>query len=312
MRLFHLSLLLFSVLLCGGCLGEDTDSCPGVKDNNLTLEFVLTDEKGNDVFPDKIHKVDVFIFDRAGQLVERQTVDRNLLSFFAGTELYLNPGDYRIVCWGNAGDKTVFDEATRGCLFADASVSNCTLNEYMRAANGDPLYYGPQTTTQSQTFIITVPEQGSKTASVSFCRAHIKIEVYIKGFVDKTTQNVLLPPIVELTNIPGSYDFEMQSFGSAICYRDVTSYRNVEGKEMAVIDFYTPCFEPDAPIQVLIGKSSDESIVTTINLKEFIEKNNIDISNHTETVIPILVEYKQASVDITLPGWGQTPIEPDL
>ncbi|MFV0420351.1 MAG: FimB/Mfa2 family fimbrial subunit [Dysgonomonas sp.] len=314
MKLFHISLLLFLVYLFNACIGEDMDSCPEIMDNNLTLEFRYMDDKGADIFSDKIHQVDLFVFDHEGCFVTKQCIKQTSLSAFAGTQLSLQPGDYSIISWGNAIDKTMFSKVEDGCLMGESLVENNTLNENLVAINGDPLYYAPGATNRSlsQTFSVTVPERGSETATITFCRAHIKIEVYVKGFEDKSIQGELLPPVIELTDIPANYDFEMHTCGSSISYRDVSSYCTIEGEELAAIEFYTPLLGEDFPTQLLVAKSSDGSTVTTINLDEFVKENNIVIGDTGEAVIPILIEYKQASFVISLPGWGKTPIGPEL
>lgn len=313
MKQFYISLLLLCTFLLSGCVNEDMASCPAAKESNLVLTFRYTDDQQMDVFSDKIHRVDVFIFDEADRLVYEQSIDKVALSAFAGVELNLQKGDYHIVCWGNANDKTEFD-ISQGSLFKDAFLGHSSLKTETTATNGDPLYYSSSMSGRSlpQGFKITVPEEGDLTQTISFNRAHIEIGLYVKGFEDKSASGELLLPIVELTHIPPYYDFEMKTFGDIIPYQDVLTLQTIEDEEMATIDFYTPFFAEDTPMRILIKKASDGTTVTEINLKDFIQENNITIQFTGEVVIPILVEYKQTSVSITLPGWVQTPVNPEL
>lgn len=315
MKLFHISLLLFSALLLNGCIGEDMDSCPEIAGNNLTIEFLYKDESGGDIFRDKISKVDLFVFDRNGAYVTSQSIEQAPLSVFAGASLRLEPGIYRIVCWGNAVDRSVFGGVGRGSLFSDAFIGNSTLNGSSVATNGDKLYYAPYITeghSLPQDFTINVPEQGTKTVPVTFGRVHIRVVAYVKGFEDRTVQGELLPPVIELADIPRYYNFEMQTFGDYISYWDLSSFATVEGEQMAVMEFNTPLFTEDTPIQLLIKKQSDGTTVTTVSLEHFIRENNITIGNSIDLVLPILVEYKSGSFEIVLPGWGHTPVGPEF
>ena len=305
MKLFPVSLLLLVLCMFSGCISEDTDSCPVEVQNNLILKFLYTNDQGTDIFTQNIGRIDVFIFDSEAHLVQKQIVDQAALSVFPGTQLNLQAGIYRIVCWANADHNTSFGQVETADLFKNAFLSNSTINP----TNGDPLYYAPF---PSQVFTVTVSHDEIQTAQIDFCSAHIKIQVYIKGFEDKSSDKNLLAPVVELVDIPSGYNFDMQASNDLISYLDVADYRTVEGQTLAAIDFNTPLFGVDTPAQLLIKKQSDGTTVTAINLKDFIKEHNIALDNDRQVVIPILIEYKSVGANITLPGWGQNPVTPGL
>ncbi len=307
MKLFHISLLL---LLLHGCITEDMDACFEEKENNLRLEFVYADVPEADIFNAKIHGVEVFVFDNNGYFVQQQTVDKASLSVFCGTEMNLSPGTYSIVCWGNTSEKTSFSSLLD---WREAFLSHSFFNSIDQANDGDPLFYAPKPSGDfsDQSFWVTIPEQGGQTAAIYFCDAHIRIEIYIKGFAGELLQREMLPPIVELTDIPTGYKFDMETLNDHMSYRDITFTQSIEEEEFDAAVFHTPFFDENTPIQILIKKQSDNTTVTTISLKDFIRDNNIEISKEG-TVIPILVEYKQASVHISLPGWNHVPVEPGI
>lgn len=310
MKLFAISLLLFSVCLFGGCINEDTDSCAEIVKNNLTLTFEHTDSEGADIFHANIHKVDVFVFDTNGSFVKRQSVEEKALSAFAGTELHLNPGTYRLICLGNIYAKTSLSGFDKDSLFSKAFINFGILNSQNRAKDADPLYYAPKLSAQS--FKVTVPEQGTQTATIPFRSIHIKIEVYVKGLEDYSFIGEPLPPIIELNNIQSGLDFSLQPSKTLISYENVSEYKTIEKQQMAALDFNTPIFGINTSAQLLIKKQSDNTILTTINLKDFIKEHKIDITTTTEAVIPILVEYKSIGVSIDLPGWKHVPVSPGL
>lgn len=310
MKLFAISLLLFSVCLFGGCINEDTDSCAEIVKNNLTLTFEHTDSEGADIFHANIHKVDVFVFDTNGSFVKRQSVEEKALSTFAGTELYLKPGTYRLICLGNIYAKTSLSGFDKDSLFSKAFINFGILNSQNRAKDADPLYYAPKLSAQS--FKVTVPEQGTQTVKIPFRSIHIKIEVYVKGLEDYSFIGEALPPVIELNNLPLGFDFNLHPSETLISYENVSEYKTIEKQQMAVLDIYTPIFGVNTSAQLSIKKQSDNTTVETINLKDFIKKHKIDITTTTEAVIPILVEYNSIGVSITLPGWKHVPTTPGL
>lgn len=309
MKFFAISLLLFSVCMFGGCISEDNDSCPPELQNNLILKFLYSDDQGTDLFAENIRQVDVFIYDSQDRLVQSKRVNESALNAFTGTELLLDPGTYRIVCWANALQKTRFEEVDTADLFKNALLSNADIDVNNIASNGDPLYYAPF---PSQAFMVTVAPGKMQTQEISFRTAHIQIEVYVKGFEDGSSNGSLLPPLVKLTDIASGYDFEMKASTDQTSYMDIAEYQMINAQSMAVIKFNTPWFKEDTSSQLLIKKQSDGTAVTTINLKDFIQQNNISLSGDQQVVIPILIEYKSIGVDITLPGWEQNPVTPGL
>ena len=292
------------------------DSCPEITANNLTIEFLYKNKNNKDIFLEKISKVDLFVYDEQDNYITSQTIDQKSLSDFAGTNLSLQPGTYRIVLWGNAMDRSIFKNISSGSLFKDAFLSNSTAISNSVGSNGDKFYYAPAQTSAgatSQHFTVTIPEYGKKEISVTFGRAHISVIAYIKGLDDQSAQGAQLPPIIELNGISPNYNFEMQTFGTNICYRQVSAFTTVSGEKIAMIEFNTPLFAEDTPMQLLINKQSDGSTVTTVSLEDFIRDNHIIIDESAvDMTISILVEYKQGSIEISFPGWGQIPVNPEL
>lgn len=68
----------------------------------------------------------------------------------------------------------------------------------------------------------------------------------------------------------------------------------------------------DTSAQVLIKKQSDKSVVTRISLKDFIAENNIILNTCYLANIPVFVEYKSSDIIISMPGWAENPVDPEL
>lgn len=308
---------LFTILLCiisllsSSCIDENRAGCTFPTKENLILRFSYNNN-GIDLFSSTIQKVDVFVFDEHDKLILQHSKNQKELADFTGVKLELPPGKYRIVCWGNAFDKTSFKGVEIGQKFENAFLHNLLGAENTFPVNGDPLHYAPSRAEFTSGFMLTIPETEIVTATIPFNSAHIRIEVYIKGLQDKSPQGQLLAPLVEVTEIPEGYTFDRQPFGSLISFQDFSSYKQPTEKEPATIVFYTPLFTAETPTHVLIRKASDNLVITDISLSHFIKKNKIKIKETAQTIIPILVEYKQTSVVVSVPEWIQKPTKPEL
>ncbi|SBW06891.1 FimB/Mfa2 family fimbrial subunit [uncultured Dysgonomonas sp.] len=312
MRVFHLFIVLFIVLIFSGCVDDSSGECPVDIENNFILKFRYVSDEPEELFIEKIKRVDVFVFKDDGQYVMTQSADLAALTSFAGITLDLDPGSYRIVCWGNASEKTFISPLSTNSMMKDAFVSHTALRSGTTATNGDTLYYALDHTILSPSLkAITVSETVIERI-LDFHNAFVKVQVYVKGLVDKNPQGNLLPPIVEMNGVTSGYNFEMQTFGNAVRYLNTTAFEYISGETVAAITFYTPRFKDDNPIEIKIKKSSDGSTLTAINLKDFMRENNITVEGIEEAVVPILVEYKEASVEISIPEWGQIPVDPEL
>lgn len=312
MKLFHMIILLFVALFSSGCINEDTEECPDEEKENLTLMFHYETNSQKEFFIEKIQGVDVFVFKKDGEYVTTRRVDLAALSAFTGITLELEPGNYRIICWGNVSEKTFTAPLGIRSLLRDAYLSNIAVRNGTAASNGDSLYYATDNDILSKGIKATVTAGNVVERTINFYNAHIKVQVYIKGLIDKNSQGELLPPVVEMTSVPNGYNFEMQTTTGIISYLDKSSFQTISGEEVAGLVFYTPRFKDDNLIEIRIKKSSDGSILTRINLKNFMQENNITVEDIPEAVVPVLVEYKEASVEISVPEWIQTPVDPEI
>ncbi len=311
--------LLFCVLLYG-CIDEDLSSGPKVTENNLQLKFVHTDGNGSDIFNDKIERVDVFVYDANEHFVKKHHVGNSSLSAFAGTNLTLPPGTYRLVCWGNAVEDNTQYKPTEGSLLKETLLLTGLPNKneqeddtdvVIATGHGVPLYYAPRSkdVPTSEVFTLTVPREGVKSTAINFGSAHIKVQVYVKGFEDFGANGQLLPPLIKLRDVPAGYNFELEPISDFIAHRDKAIDCTIDGQPMHTIDFYTPLFKEDTPAQIVIRKQSNGEVFARFSLADFIRDNNIDITHTSEPSILIFVEYNQVSVSISVPTWDYEDVE---
>ena len=91
---YILSLMFLASL--NGCIKEDMSDCPG----NCTLKFSYVGDGTTQIFQDKIHKVDMYVFDSDGMLLSSHPISEADVKK-QSTELNLPVGDYQIVTVGN-------------------------------------------------------------------------------------------------------------------------------------------------------------------------------------------------------------------
>lgn len=312
MKLFHVVILLFVALLSNGCINVDVEQCVDEEKGNLTLLFNYEINNQKEVFIEKIQKVDIFVFKKEGQYVTTRSMNLDALSNFTGITLELDPGSYQVVCWGNVSEKSFTTPLGSQSLFKDALISHVAKRNGTAATDGDSLYYASDKDLLFEGLNATVSTKNTTERTISFYNAYVKVQVYVKGLIDKNSQGELLPPTIEMTNVPDGYNFDMQTNIGLISYLNKTSFQPIGGEEVAVLTFYTPRFKDDNPIEILVKKSSDNSVITRINLKNFMQENNITVEDIPEAMIPLLIEYKEVSVEISVPKWVQDPVDPEL
>ena len=92
------SLLL--LLLFSACIKESQDDC------DVYVYFSYLGDTDEEIFPQKIDKVNLYVYDESGVLVMNRVFDREELRLSQGTALDLPRGNYHLVCWGNAYETT--------------------------------------------------------------------------------------------------------------------------------------------------------------------------------------------------------------
>ena len=101
-----ISALLIACMCLSGCIRENIDDC----ETPVDLEFQYFGNGIVDIFPDRIDSVLMYVYELpSGKLRQTMEISKEELAARQGADLRLNPGDYRIVCWGNAGEGSKID-----------------------------------------------------------------------------------------------------------------------------------------------------------------------------------------------------------
>lgn len=311
MKILYTIILLIPFLFYG-CIQEEIHFHECCRMEDVLIKFRY-EEDGVDVFGKTISRVHLFVFNQEdGKLVLSKQIEQSALNTLRGTQLHLPYGKYQVVCWGNAYEHSEFHISNKTSQLNDSMqtyIVNAKVNSNSGyVENGDKLYYGPYIDPKS--FYINLSDAPKEAYTMDFRTAHIKIDVYVTGFTDPSIQS----PSIELTNLTPKYNFKFNKFGEPITYKQITEKRNVQGIKTEVATFYTPLFNRDNDIQIILRKQSDNQTLETINLKEFINKyyRYINLSS-TETVnLKIEFKYTSGKVTVSIPTWKDDIISPEV
>lgn len=307
MKRYHTMVLISIVLSLTACVREDNSDC--MFSGNLILKLDLINSEGVSLLREKINSVDVFVYDTDNRLLVHKRVmkdEQNRLGDFCFT---VEPGSYRVVCWGNIGAETRIVG-----LEDSLSFENCYL-ETVSDETASPLYYAPLKNPSDKTedggvdyglYEVSVLPGEVTTKEMLFVRAHRTVRVYLKGYESVYETQ---PPRIRFNRMPVYSDFFLRTGGERKNYELMPSSVNREGHRLMVAfnAMITP-FADDMLIEVV--RSSDNEVVTTINLKEYVGEHRSEIEDINEFNVEIRYLVNGA-VEITLPDWGNIPLEPE-
>lgn len=284
------TLLFLSILLLTGCMKNDMDKCP----YNLMLTFRYYGDESFDQFSKMIDGVTLYVFNNDGRLIDIENLSRQSLETQQGINLKLEPGKYRFVCWGNAFSETTFTGEDNLTTF---SLQHPNLNCGLPIPTNDELYHG--------TLNVDLPKHDILAEEIIFSSAHIHLEIYTKGTGTSTQL-----PFFEVQNLYPQYDHTMCTTGSCVTYHPVAGYDSE--KKAAFAKLQVLRFDDDNPINIEIkDPRGSGNNIATINLKDFMAKNDIHVTGIHEVTVKVLAEFSDLDVNITIPKWETEDIGPE-
>jgi len=285
--------------LCAtSCIREDLDEC--LSKNRLLLSY-----KGDgttEIFPDKICRVEMFVFDAENRCVNSSLLPQAQVASQTATLPPLEAGDYRIVCIGNT-HTTQVDGLKTGAydkmLFAAADYF-----DRKTVSGNDSLYYASASYT-------VLPfgsgrEEANRTQIIEFASSHYDLLVEVAGIPDPEERAGSLPRL-EVCGVKPCTDFENRACGDATDYLLETQY------EAGLLSARTNIMRHKNHEAVNIRlHSAAGDLLAEVNLGEFLAAHPvIDCSKH-EVLIPIRIEFKSGQISIGLPEWYIEQVEPEF
>lgn len=285
------TLLIGAVALLAGCnIKEDVSDCP----YNAILTFRYDGDVSYDIFAEKIDRVALYVFSDDGALVSRMDFSQEQLRDYQGTTLKLNPGRYRIVCWGNAFDNT---QIAPEDPHDEARVQHPDLFSGADIATNDHLYYAACD--------LHLPKNDIISREIAFVSAHINLEIYTRG----TGGSAGRLPIYAVNGLCPQYDFDMRTLGAPASYYPAVSFDTAKNAAAAKLQVFR--FSDDNPVTIDIRDPQNPAeTIYTVNLKEFMDQNDIHVDGIQEATVELLVEFGDVSVEIVVPDWGEEPVAP--
>ncbi|NDV65249.1 FimB/Mfa2 family fimbrial subunit [Bacteroides sp. 224] len=303
-RLF--SLLTLLTLSCVSCdnLKDNLDDCGMYV--NLYFDYHN--------FPERIHRVNVGIFDEEGRFVRVRGLAKRNLEEFQGVHTRLMPGKYTAVCWGNA-----FNETALGGLDFRMPVDEHWLKhpKVLLAENysgtpktiatNDSLFYGRHT--------FEIPEMyGIYNDTIHYRPAHITFEVYVHGLESTLPQKPIDNyPIIEFKNLKPGYDWEMDTQGDYVSYYPPVDINTEVVRASCTTKVLR--FTNENPIEIVINEPETHThpqIPYTINVKKLLHGQLNMIEEDKEYIIKIGVYFNGLGVDVKLLGWISQGTETEL
>lgn len=300
----------FLAMLFGGCVKEGSSDCP--PEYNLEFLFEYTTEP-DIAFTELIKSVDLLLFDADSYFLLHKRSDTNSLDVFQGMRFSLNPGTYYAVAWANKSDHSSFsDYAAVTKLFAQ-----CYYQIAEQASDGgDPVFYAPYKKVSAGTglelYEIHVLSDRTTVKQLDFVRAYRTINVWINGY-GQSGLGEDIQPTINVRNLWSMYDFYLKPLNSPDWpnsrrnYRQQTHDAVISGNHYSAATFYSALGEVDNETDIEIHRTSDDQLSYTLDLKQFVEDNNI---TNTERIDILITFLNNQNISITVPQWTERPVQP--
>ncbi len=300
MKSSTLHIVYLLIVLFTGCIYEDLSDCP--VPSNVTLHFQYTGDGENDIFRSRINNVYLHLFNEKDELMRIQEFPEWQLREKQGVDLLLDEGTYKVVCWGNVFQNTSIRSTDDNSALSSYFVFNSGLLNGDKVFTDDSLYFGTHT--------LHVTENVRKTDTILFSSAHINMQIYVEGWTT-TGQTPDVAPSIEIENLFSMYDFEMVTTDGQISYYPVVEQETDKGtlySSATTVKRFTE--ENDVLVHI---RNREEETLFTLELAEFIRKNNIRIKGIQEVNIPIYIKFQGINVSVSVAEWdSEGNIKPSL
>ena len=298
-KLLYLCLPLVSFVLLTGCIKENMDDCERCK-----LTFTYLADVNEDVFPNHITSVSLYVFDSKDQLIRTKRLEQNDLKAYQGVNLNLNPGKYRIVGVGNCNELTeVYNTDARDMSQTHFRHPDCFDRE---VESNDSLYLGAKE--------ITIPEEYWYKDNIRFYSSHLKVLYTVKDYVAveeaQPSATRAKTPNLELRvkNLLPQTDFDNRAYGEKVTYNPSLKFNSEDGDFYSYFHIMRHAADSDVLFE-LVDSDIDE-VIHTLALSDFLAKfDEIDVTKQ-EVLIPIEVVFKNLSVEVTIPDWMINDLTP--
>ena len=250
--------LLAAAGLMTSCITEDTSDCYNIY--YLALSYLGDEQK--EIFPEKIDRVDMYVFDENNNCVTSTRLSESEVEAQLTMLPPLEAGDYRIVCVGNAYDTEV--TALDSKDLAKVSFASADYLKGETASGNDPLYWAAI----DYTIAPYSEYKQEETKTTYFASSHYDVSVEVVGVPAVKSEGY---PEITLEGVTPYTDFNNRAFGDATNYKMETEHDG-ENTLKAVNCIMRHKNHEDVE---LVLKAGDNELAR-VNFAEHIKKYNID------------------------------------
>ena len=306
----YISALVAVIFCLASCIRENIDDC----DTPVEIDFVYYGNGIVDIFPERVDSVLMFIYEQSsGELVRTVELPKSALEERQGASLRLVPGDYRIVCWGNAGKGSRIDTSEGTICSSDYAGG--------KVPSGiEELYFGASEITVPHTLR---PVRETMVYEASYIM--MRVELIDFGYIGEvevggSSLNGLSvrgseEPTVTMTHADHSALIDFTNTPS----QEMTDYLPLleahPGEDHSYIaDYLVPRFDNGTQSRLEIVRNDTGATIFDRPVSELMDELDITIDRRNEQMVNLRLRLivTQTGVQIEVLGWNTEIVFPDL